>query len=442
MKKISSTVRLLSALSAAVLSVAGATPAVAGSTGSPDQNQPASASVLNADDPSLGADVNGDGRADIVGFGEAATYVSLGRTNGTFAPSKRSPEANFSYALGWRVGVHLRLLGDVNGDKRADTVAFGNASTYVALGQSDGTFSLPKKFNEYSLAQGWTLSKHVRLLADVNGDGRADIVAFGNSATYVSMGQANGTFAGAKKSPGANFSYDQGWRVGVHLRLLGDVNGDKRSDIVAFGNTATYVALGQSNGTFADAKKFNEYSIAQGWTLGKHLRQLADVNGDSRTDIVAFGNTAAYVALGQANGNFATSKKSPGDFSYAQGWRVDKHIRFLADVNGDRRADIVGFGDKATYVANGQSNGTFSTAFKAVSQFSIAQGWTLDRNPRALGDMNGDNRADIVGISDRATHVATYDTQKKAFVVKPGGLSEFSLAQGWQVGRHVRILVG
>src|ERR1051325_5531370 len=36
-----------------------------------------------------------------------------------------------------------RVLGDVNGDGRADIVGFGFAGTYTALGQADGTFAAP-----------------------------------------------------------------------------------------------------------------------------------------------------------------------------------------------------------------------------------------------------------------------------------------------------------
>ena len=39
------------------------------------------------------------------------------------------------------------------------------------------------------------------------------------------------------------------------------------------------------------------------------------------------------------------------NFAYnAGGWRVDRHPRFLADLTGDGRADIVGFGDAGVWV--------------------------------------------------------------------------------------------
>ena len=39
---------------------------------------------------------------------------------------------------------------------------------------------------------------------------------------------------------------------------------------------------------------------------------------------------------------------------------MDKHPRFVADLTGDGRADIVGFGDAGVLVCVNQGNGTFS----------------------------------------------------------------------------------
>ena len=48
------------------------------------------------------------------------------------------------------------------------------------------------------------------------------------------------------------------------------------------------------------------------------------------------------------------------DFGYeAGGWRVEKHPRFLADITGDGRADIVGFGEPACGVSLSNGDGTF-----------------------------------------------------------------------------------
>jgi hypothetical protein len=78
------------------------------------------------------ADVNGDGQADVVGFGNAGAYVSLSTGTG-FSPPQLWVN-NYGYdAGGWRVDQHPRIMADVNGDGQADVVGFGNAGAYVSL---------------------------------------------------------------------------------------------------------------------------------------------------------------------------------------------------------------------------------------------------------------------------------------------------------------------
>ena len=362
--------------------------------------------------PRLLADVNGDGRTDIVGFGNAGAFVSLGQANGLFANPVLAV-ANFGYnAGGWRVDLHPRLLGDVNGDGRADIVGFGNAGAFVSLGQANGLFANPvlAVANYGYNAGGWRVGIHPRLLGDVNGDGRADIVGFGNAGAYVSLGQANGLFANPVLAV-ANFgAVAGGWRVDRHPRLLGDVNGDGRADIVGFGNAGAYVSLGQANGLFANpVLAVNTFGYnAGGWRVDRHPRLIGDVNADGRDDIVGFGNAGAYVALGQINGRFANPVLAVANFGYgAGGWRVDRHPRLLGDVNGGGGADIVGFGNAGTYVSLGQANGLFANPVLAVDNFGYdAGGWRVEYHPRDLGDVNGDGLADIVGFGNAGAYVS------------------------------------
>ncbi|MFI7584039.1 FG-GAP repeat domain-containing protein [Kocuria sp. M1N1S27] len=344
------------------------------------------------------ADVNGDGNDDIVGFGDQGTYVAFGRDDRTF----EAPELvldDYGYNQGWRVDQHPRELADINGDGNADVVGFGTAGTYVSYGRSDGDLTAPAlELRDFGTAQGWTTDEHLRVLGDVDGDGTADIVGFGNAGTYVSYGTALHSPTAPELKLGS-FGADGGWDEDRYPRTLADVNGDGLQDIVGFGHAGTYVSYGQGDKTFTDpALKAQDFGWAQGWRVDQHPRKLADVNGDGYADVVGFGNAGTYVSYGQIDGALIHPELVVRNFGWDQGWRVDQHPRELAYANNDATADIVGFGNAGTYVAYGQPDETFTDAGLWLEEFGYDQGWRVGMYPRELADVNGDGRAEVVGF--------------------------------------------
>ena len=324
--------------------------------------------------PRVLGDVNGDGRADTVGFGSAGAYTALGQANGTFAaPLLALSEFGAGAAGGGWVSQDLypRALGDVNGDGRADIVGFGSAGAYTALGQADGTFAAPilalNGFSADVAGGGWVSQDlYPRVLGDVNGDGRADIVGFGSAGAYTALGQADGTFA-APFLALSGFSADVaggGWvSQDLYPRVLGDVSGDGRADIVGFGSAGAYTAIGQADGTFAAPflalSGFGAGAAGGGWTSQDlYPRVLGDVNGDGRADIIGFGSAGAYTALSQGDGTFAAPTLALNGFGAGAaggGWTSENtYPRFAADVTGDHLADLVGFGAAGVFVAQAQ----------------------------------------------------------------------------------------
>jgi len=361
--------------------------------------------------PRFLADLTGDGRADIVGFGNAGVWVALNNGSGSFQ-TPQMVVGNFGYdAGGWRVERHPRFLADLTGDGRADIVGFGNAGVWVALNNGNGTFQTPQLVvpNLGYDAGGWRVEMHPRFLADLTGDGRADIIGFGNAGVWVALNNGNGTFQ-APQMVVANFGYNAGgWRVERHPRFLADLTGDGRADIVGFGNAGVWVSLNNGNGTFQAPQMVvaNFGYGAGGWRVERHPRFLADLTGDGRADIVGFGNAGVWVALNNGNGTFQAPQMVVANFGYeAGGWRVDRHPRFLANVVGNNRADIVGFGDFGVWVAANNGNGTFQGPQLVVGNFAYnAGGWRVEMHPRFLADLTGDGRADIVGFGNAGVWV-------------------------------------
>ena len=306
-------------------------------------------------------DLTGDGRADIVGFGRDGVWVGVNTGGSTF----RQPHmvlTSFN-SQGWHRGQHLRLVVDLTGDGKADIIGFGDHGVGTAVNNGDGTFAWDKPvLEEFGVDHGWHVEQHPRFVVDVTGDDKADIVGFGNDGVWTALGNGDGTFQ-TPKLVLTNFGVNQGWRVEQHPRFVVDLTGDGKADIIGFGNDGVWTALSKGDGTFQAPKLVLEgFNVNQGWRVEQHPRFVVDLTGDGKADIVGFGNDGVWTAVSNGDGTFGAPKFFEG-FGVKQGWRVDQHLRLLADLNGDGKADIIGFGnDDGPWVALSNGDGTFQPA--------------------------------------------------------------------------------
>lgn len=358
--------------------------------------------------PRILADVDADGRNDVVGFANDGVHVALS-TGSSFAPATRWLADFGYYAGGWRVESHPRAMADVNADGRADIVGFADDGVYVAL--STGTSFTPasrwlQAYGYY--AGGWRIDRHPRFVVDVTGDGRADLVGFSDLGVEVSVATTAPSYT-ASLLVLRNFGYGSSagsWRTESHPRLMADVNADGRADIVGFGHAGTYVALANGSGGFSAAQLWNnEFGSATGWLIDAHPRFAADMNRDGRADVVGCASDGVYVALSTGTG-FATRTKwgHGGEFGYTAGWRVE-HPRALADWNGDGYLDVIGFGQAEVYVAINSAGHRLQPASPWTCEFTVARGWRIGQHPRMVVDVTGDRRAEVVGFANEGVVV-------------------------------------
>jgi Bacterial Ig-like domain (group 3)/FG-GAP-like repeat len=169
-------------------------------------------------------DVNGDGKPDIVVVNGTGTVgVLLGIGDGSF-------QAPVSYGSGG-FGTQSVVIADVNGDGKPDLLVAncgssggcGNGTVGVLLGDGDGTFQAPASYPAGPSAQSLAI-------ADVNGDGHPDLAVAGGRGHFgyvnVLVGNGDGTF----QSP---VSYSSGTdNGGADSIALADLNGDGKPDIV------------------------------------------------------------------------------------------------------------------------------------------------------------------------------------------------------------------
>jgi len=352
-------------------------------------------------DPRVLARLTPRGHADIVGFGQCGVWTARGNGDGTFQPP-RVVVANFGIeAGGWQVDRHPRFVVDLTGDGCADLVGFGDAGVWTALGNGDGTFNEPRFVLEnFGTEQGWRVDQHPRFLAVLTSSGHVDIVGFGDAGVWTALGNGDGTFQ-EPRFVLANFATEQGWRVDGHPRFVADLTGSGRGDIVGFGNAGVWTALGNGDGTFAEARfVLANLGVDQGWRVDKHPRFVAPLRHGGPGDLVGFGDAGVWTALGNGDGTFTEARFVLANLGVDQGWRVDRHPRFVADLTGGGRGDIVGFGDAGVWTALGNGDGTFEEPRFVHANLGYEQGWRVDRHPRFVADLTGSGRGDLVGFGD------------------------------------------
>ncbi|MDC0675186.1 trypsin-like serine protease [Nannocystis radixulma] len=304
--------------------------------------------------PAVG-DVNGDGRDDIVTFthgdsgaGPLDVYVAL--SNGT------SFGAAQLWADWWAHRGHAPMVGDFNGDGRDDIWAFTEADVYVALSRgydfNGGVYVSP-----YGSAD----SDDIGRVADVNGDGRDDAVLFAADGTGdVHVMLSTGTGFGPKTKWHEYFAPEG------ETPMLADVNGDYRADIVTFtqsmNGAQAIVALSNGSSSFGAATVWNSWFAPAG-----EVPAVGSFNNDARADIATFvRNGNVYVGTSNGVNNFASAlwTSSFGDWN---------DTLTVGDVNGDYRDDLIAFtqdqnADVWVALSNGASG--FGSPYVAHSYFA------------------------------------------------------------------------
>ncbi len=309
------------------------------------------------------ADVNGDGLSDLISFNFSDVTVALSDGK-AFIPKGTWHAGDFNYGQWRETHGATRFVQDVNGDGKADLVGVNNAGVYVALSNGINKFEFGTskawiadfKSSSTNLFPYWNYHKEnldTRLeLADVNGDGLPDIIGMHpNIGVSVAINTATG------------FSSRQVWNSETtdeyNPILLGDINGDGLTDLVKFGGLYSgYAKVSYSTGIgFTNFESVFEDISLKG-SIKQVPKHLLDVNGDGLSDIVMFSSIGLNVALSTGSGfkyvNFqpewaAEFGTYPSDtvFCYqcqlpVKKWDTKKDIRTFGDFNGDGLLDIIG----------------------------------------------------------------------------------------------------
>jgi hypothetical protein len=325
------------------------------------------------------ADLNGDGKADLVAVNSSDNTISVVLSNGdgTFRPA-------VTYAVGPQ--PNDVVIADFNGDGKPDLAVTSQDAKEVSvlLGNGDGTFQAAVNYPTSDM----TLDL---VVADFNGDGKLDIAAtdfFGGVS--ILLGNGDGTFQADRPfSTGTS-------NLGVDGALaVADFNGDGKPDLAVVNNNddSVTIFLGNGDGTFTQGAAYNFTSAIERVAVG-------DLNLDGKPDLVITPGNSGYplgavmVLVGNGDGTFAAPVNYGTALSSAIGVVV-------ADFNGDGKPDIA-VTDQLTNIVlllTGQGDGTFQTSFL----YAVGSG----PEGIAVGDFNGDGKIDLATANIFSNDVST-----------------------------------
>jgi YD repeat-containing protein len=329
-------------------------------------------------------DVTGEGRQDMVKYEPASGYVGVWKSNGdgTFTPG-----ASTYIGAGGTPGDRWFTLADITGDGKADLVKFEPSSGYVGVWTSNGDGTFTPGSSTY-IGAGGSPGDRWFVMADTTGDGKADIVKYEPSTGYATVwtSNGNGTF-----TLGSSTLVGTGGSPGDRWFNVADVNGDGRADFVMYnpqdGNA--YIFLSQANGTFAPN---GSVYISTGGSPADRWFLAADMNGDGRADLVKYEPTVGRVTvwLARTDGTFTSSLST---YIGAGGSPSDRWFT-VADVNDDGRADLMRYEPASGYVGVWLSNGDGS--FTPGPSTYIGSGGSPGDRWFTTGDVNNSGRADAI----------------------------------------------
>jgi hypothetical protein len=330
------------------------------------------------------ADINGDGRPDLISANRADSTLTIWTNagNGSFG-------SNATLIVGLQPGCVAAV--DINGDGKVALISANTGSvspwvgTNLTVLTNDGSgdfgsnTTLTVDEYPYSLA-----------VADINGDGTPDLVSLSFSQVVNRM-----TLLTNNGSGGFAFKSSLNLSPATHFCVVAaDVNGDGKPDLIynsdatAFTPASLTVLTNDGSGNFGFKTNIAVSSSLQYLANGYGFSFVAaDVNHDGHMDLICatVSPSRLIVLTNNGSGDFGTNAiLSVGGGANAVA---------VADINGDGNLDLISANGADSTLTVLTNNGHGGWGFN--STLAVGAG------PVSLmaADLNGDGRPDLISAN-------------------------------------------
>ena len=379
------------------------------------------------------ADVNGDGKPDLVVANQGTNTVSVllnttatgGASVPSFAAQQQFTDAN----------LNAVTAADVNGDGKPDLIMANSGNNTVSVlpnttppGAVSTSFATMQNFGTGNGTDSVTT-------ADVNGDGKRDIIVANSSDGTVSV--LLNTAAPGVSIP--TFATQQTFSAGIEPNNVtaADLNGDGRPDIVVTDDLQHTVVVLLN--TTAPGNTLLSFTPQQAFLSGSNRPNsvaIADVNGDGKSDLIMAtqGNDSNNISvLLNTTAPGATTPSFAAAQTFATGSGNPNFIT-TADINGDGKSDLVATngGNAVSLLLNTTAPGTMTLSFAAAQSFSTPNG------PSSVTavDIDGDGRPDLIA-SNSAFAIPSNTVSVLLNTTAPGASApSFATQQAFATGEY------
>jgi hypothetical protein len=247
------------------------------------------------------ADYNGDGAADFFVYNQndGSTWLGISRTGSsgtTLTWSSAGSVGGFGNLLD---GSHAFVDGDFDGDGKQDVLFYYNGDGSLWLGHSTGTALTWSNVGNVSSFGNIIDYNHKLVSGDFNGDGKTDLAFYYAGDGSVWLGISSGTaFTWASTStPGMGNLID--WN---HRLYTADVNGDGKSDVVSYDVATGDWQLGISSGTAITWSAGGNTSAHGDLADFGHVLLFGSFDGSGKKAPLFYGSGDGHFWMGTSSG--------------------------------------------------------------------------------------------------------------------------------------------